>query len=244
MKLVAILLGVCLFAKSAYGIIGGTQIHINKHPYQVAVLSSGKFVSSGVIIKDNVILTDITAHRQMLLKYTFEGHSGMLSVRAGSSSKDEDGVEVKVKSSNVIKSPLEDFSILFLEKPLVFNENISNIQVTGEKPRMGANCSISGWGANNTSYAYPNSLQGANVTLVSSSNCVISKSDEPVVSGEFCIRGGDACVGDSGAPLVCEGTLAGIASTLSQCNTGGFGGSYIDIQSIRLELETAILFSI
>lgn len=241
MKQFVIALIICAFAQSVYGIIGGSQADINKHPYQVAILSSGKFVSSGIIIKNNVILTDITAHRQMLLKYTFPDHSGLLTVRAGSSKNEEGGVEVKVKSSNVIKSGLEDFSVLFLEQPLVFNESISNIPVAKEMPRLESSCSISGWGANNANYEYPASLQDVNVTLVSSSNCVVKNSTEPVLEGEFCIRGGDACVGDSGAPLVCGEILVGIASSFPQCNTGEFGGSYIDIQNIRLELESAIL---
>lgn len=244
MKLIVFISTVCALAQSVHGIIGGSQVDIKKHPYQVAILSSGKFVSSGIIIKNNVILTDITAQRQLLLKYTFPNHDGLLTVRAGSSKKEEGGVEINVKSSNVIKSNLEDLSVLFLDQPLVYNENISNIPLAVEKPRIGSVCSISGWGATNMKYDYPPDLQSVNVSLVARSNCVVNDTTEtePVIDGELCIRGGDACVGDSGAPLVCDGALVGIASSLPYCSTSEFGGSYIDAQIISLELDTATLF--
>ncbi|KAL5283825.1 alphaTry family protein [Megaselia abdita] len=207
MKFIVLMLALCAIVQSVFGIIGGNQADIKQHPYQVAILSSGKFVSSGIIIKNNAVLTDITAHRQLLLKYTFPGHNGTLSVRAGSSQKEEGGVEVSVKSSNVIKSSFEDLSVLYLDQPLVFNDNISNIPLMDRSPRIGANCSISGWGVNDTNFNYPLNLQSVNVSLVASSNCGVLNSNEPTVEGMFCLRGGDACVGDSGAPLVCEGVL-------------------------------------
>lgn len=235
----------CVQINTVLSILGGNPSEIRNHPYQVAILANGKFISSGIIIQNNLILTDISANRQMLLKVIHPDHEGSLSIRAGSTNSDNGGVIVNVTRSRVIKTDVEDFSVLYLERPLEFSDSIASIETAAQLPDLGASCTISGWGVTNASNLFnlAQTLNTASVSLVGNLNCqAINNSTEPAIDGELCLRGGDACIGDSGAPLVCNGKLVGVASSFPHCNVAEFTGSYIDIQTIRDELLILQIF--
>lgn len=235
MKLVVFTLTACIFVYSVNGIIGGNKLeNLENTKYLVAILSDEKYVSTGIYIKSNVVLTDITAHRQLLLKHT-SPYSVSLSVRAGSLNSEEGGHVIKVRNSMVITTDLEDFSVLFLEEHF----NGIHIKLADKTPSLDTKCQIYGWGANDANYSYPPNLLTADVTLVSSLKCAAKHNSTETTDGELCIQGGDACVGDSGSPLVCNGELVGIASSLPHCSTE-FGGSYIDIQKLKDDIMKTI----
>ncbi|MFV1174450.1 serine protease, partial [Klebsiella pneumoniae] len=73
----------------------------------------------------------------------------------------------------------------------------------------GAECSISGWGATETSEHGSMHLLDAKVLLISHEACSSNKVYEALLDdGMFCagyLKGGvDSCQGDSGGPLTCE----------------------------------------
>lgn len=218
----------------AQAIISGIPSAIDDHPYQVAISSNGKFIGGGVIISPNVVLSDKSAYNQVLLQYSWPLDSVNLTIRAGSSNNNQGGDLVDVKRVVVITEPQDEYSdlylsILVLKKNLTFSETVQSIEMARDLPQMPMNCSISGWGYTTTTFLnLPVQLQGGLVTLVSNSNCNITAEDEQFTN-TLCVSGADACTGDAGGPLACNGQLVGLASYLQHCGQTNFTGSYNNI---------------
>merc|ERR1711976_694691 len=83
----------------------------------------------------------------------------------------------------------------------------------------GSTCTITCWGRTGSSYFPPADLQGASIRVISNSDCqsrMSGVSGATINDGHICVfdssynRG--SCNGDSGGPLKCGGSLAGITS--------------------------------
>ncbi|XP_059622119.1 trypsin 3A1-like [Phlebotomus argentipes] len=98
-----------------------------------------------------------------------------------------------------------------------------------------SNCSIFGYGSERFLQDIVASFREAPIHILPAEEC-----EEALVpyapdysSGMFCAGGGleDACQGDSGSGLICEGnTLVGIVSYGSSCGIPGLPGVYTDVQ--------------
>lgn len=99
-------------------------------------------------------------------------------------------------------------------------------------PQPVANCTIIGWGSTEDGKDDPwPRLQKAEIPIVSFDQCQKSyiNISQPLTENMFCAgfieEGGvDSCVGDSGGPVVINGTLVGIISWAHNCAEPQFPG--------------------
>lgn len=126
-----------------------------------------------------------------------------------------------------------DIALIELESEL-YCTYCQTIRLGKTVPRSGQNGKIGGWGVTNFSSIVPSlTLQVAEVPVVDYDECEASylKINQPLSDNMFCAgymdEGGvDACVGDSGGPIVVDGVVAGIVSWGHDCAEPKFPGVY------------------
>lgn len=185
-----------------------------------------------------------------------------LSLRAGSSRRDEGGTVHKVTEvipHHLYDPAVYDYDIALLKvKPLFrFGPNTRAIklppqnysEVTGNKAR------VSGWGHRhvvNASAAFMaqnkflanwkrgreenNLLRMTNVTILSRGQChemYPELTTRMLCAGRYPNGGRDACQGDSGGPLVSRRVLIGVVSWGIGCGLGNFPGVYTRVSVLR-----------
>ena len=203
-------------------IVGGYDVNIEDHPYQVR-LNVG---CGGVILNENWVLTAI---------HCTEGQSASrIRVRAGISNlRESSGQSVRVKRIvNVRSFSQGDLSLLELSTPLnLSGPKAKAVPYANSNAPVGSTTIVSGWGQ--TENGFSPQLKAVDLNLSRYTN-----------RGIFIEARGnnkDSCFGDSGGPLVIGNngnyTLIGIVSHGSPaCKSPGFYGNVAraanDIQSI------------
>lgn len=135
-----------------------------------------------------------------------------------------------------------DIALLRAEKPFVLNKSVKLVVLASSRDLgnkspweffKGQKCSFTGWGRTldgrynsftslglnlgNTDYL-SNYLRVANVSITDEEFCLQANKEFVNVKYTFCTFGKfSSCIGDSGAPLVCNGYQVGIASVPSVC---------------------------
>lgn len=114
-------------------------------------------------------------------------------------------------------------------------------------PPTGTVCQLAGWGATSegSQDASPN-LMRVNLEIVDTDRC--NRSYQGLIKENmFCagtMRGGrDACQGDSGGGLMCNGAITGIVSFGFGCGRPRFPGVYIDVSRYQVFIESTIGFA-
>lgn len=167
-----------------------------------------------------------------------------LQIHAGSSRLDFDG-EFRLVHG-IHRSPhfdpeTVDYDVAVLEvgNPLVFNENVAPITMAdaGTDPAAGAEVVVTGWGyLSEDATELSNQLQEVTVNIVDRAECNAAYggmvTDRMICAG-VPEGGKDACVGDSGSPLVEGDRFVGIVSWGSGCGRPGFPGVYTRIGEVR-----------
>lgn len=221
---------------------------ITEHPYQVAVLANGELIGSGVILSKDKILVDTTASKLLFLQVAFSGYDVQLAVRAGSSDHDEGGQVRYVEGIDPHPDYYitdNDVAVMTLTEPLDFDDSINSIKLAEEVPKMGANCSISGWGETEAKCSpswkdpeYTKTMQSAKLEIVDDDMCEDSFNSTKVDKDKKLCAGSqeevtDACQGDYGAPLVCDGELVGLSSSGAFCEGVSFSRNFNNIPMMR-----------
>lgn len=113
-------------------------------------------------------------------------------------------------------------------------------------PVTGTTCNLAGWGATTegSNNASPN-LMRVNLEVVDTERC--NRSYQGMVGANmFCagtMAGGrDACQGDSGGGLMCNGVITGIVSFGFGCGRPRFPGVYVDVSAYAEFIDGAISF--
>ncbi|XP_061453975.1 cationic trypsin-3-like isoform X2 [Rhineura floridana] len=136
--------------------------------------------------------------------------------------KQDDG-EQNTKAVQLIRHPefeptslKNDIMLLQLDPPAILGDTAKTIPLTKDCAPTGTKCVVSGWGATTfptVNYAYV--LQCLDSTILSKDICKSTYgtyfSDHQICAG-LMEEGKDSCQGDSGSPLVCNGTLHGLVS--------------------------------
>lgn len=113
-------------------------------------------------------------------------------------------------------------------------------------PVTGTSCTLAGWGATNegSNNASPH-LMRVNLEIVDTARCNQSYQGM-VIENMFCagtMAGGrDACQGDSGGGLMCNGLITGIVSFGFGCGRPRFPGVYMDVSAYAEFIEGALAF--
>ncbi|XP_017490763.1 PREDICTED: trypsin I-P1-like [Rhagoletis zephyria] len=97
----------------------------------------------------------------------------------------------------------------------------------------GSICQVSGWGRTEDGGFAPQ-LMVVDVAIVNRSQCAINYGEfigDGMICAGYMAGGRDACVGDSGGPLACDGKLVGVVSFGVGCAQPGYPGVYADVAS-------------
>merc|ERR1711893_277111 len=198
-------------------IIGGSSVSIFSHPHQISLqFSSGSHTCGGSIIGNNKVAC--AAH-------CTQNSASVYRIRAGSSTRTSGGQLRYISSIRNHPSYCSscggfpnDVSVLTVSESFDYGLGVGAIDLA-TSDYTGQTCTIAGWGRTSSSNSLPTTLQGVNIGVISNSDCsnrMSPVSGATVNSGHICIydsaRRSGSCNGDSGGPMVCSGSLAGITS--------------------------------
>ncbi|KAL3272661.1 hypothetical protein HHI36_014126 [Cryptolaemus montrouzieri] len=202
-------------------ILHGRDADIRDHPYQVALITANgndkKIICGGALVKPTIVFT--AAHCTHIQDDTLRPN---LSVLVGANSlKDPKGVHHKIHK--VVKHPKftyevfdNDFSAVFLKKPVVYNDRVQPIEISEEDHGSGVKGVVSGWGL--TEFGKPSeTLRSLKLELEDWDKCqdYFPKPLHPTITrNHICVKPDEKTTtyGDSGGPLVVNGKLVGLVS--------------------------------
>ncbi|CAG9763637.1 unnamed protein product [Ceutorhynchus assimilis] len=212
-------------------IVNGVVVEPHSLPYMVALestINERTIRCSGSLIETNKVLT---------AAYCVYGAKSV-SITLGAHNLDEkEETQLKLTSTNfTIHEDYEDdthlnnIAVIHLEKEVTLTDSINTISTpTLEDLLVSYNDDtglVSGWGRyNDTIPDYSDVLRKIEVTIIPYLACTISYLGQ-IKSSQMCTSGmqdgQNICLGDTGSPLVVNGTQVGIASYGSDfgCSVG------------------------
>ncbi|XP_074138616.1 granzyme A-like [Sminthopsis crassicaudata] len=203
---------------SCVDIIGGNEVYPHSRPY-MALITEGKTLCGGALIQEDWVIT--AAHCTI---------KGSTKVILGAHSKSKREPE---KQTMTIKKEFPypcydrmthegDLKLLQLNGKVKLTEAVKVLRLPQkEKPvTQGTHCHAAGWGMiTNRPPRYTDTLREVNVTVIDRKIC--NDKDHynlnPYIGPNMVCAGNryggkDTCHGDSGGPLICQGTFIGITS--------------------------------
>ncbi|XP_037908339.1 trypsin-3-like isoform X2 [Hermetia illucens] len=127
-----------------------------------------------------------------------------------------------------------DYAVAELVVPTKQTKHFHAIQLAENRPPENTSCQIAGWGVlEEDSTDVSEYLIYAEIPIVGHDECQTAMPVSILNDSTLCagaIEGGpDACSGDAGGPLVCNGLLAGVISSGKGCARKGYFGQYSDV---------------
>jgi len=163
----------------------------------------------------------------------------------------ESGNEQNQRASEIIMHPKYnpwlkpyDIGLVKLEEPMEMNGCVGTVCLPEEDVAEGSSCRITGWGTLYSDGPKATTLQEAQVSVISNSDCIdkFDYTSDDIDVSMLCAQGRlpdgritDACQGDSGGPLVCETngawTIYGATSWGKGCAGEAFPGIWARVYS-------------
>jgi len=223
-------------------IVGGTATTIGANPWQVSLQdSTGFHFCGGSVIDANWILTAqhcVTSGPPSRIEAGTTNISGSGQIRS---------IAQLIKYPNYVDaSKGKDVALLRLSSPLDLSG--ANVQAIGLVTEADASAGvtaagvvsrITGWGTLSSGGSSPDTLQTADVNIVSNSSAQSSYPNETITADQLAAAapGKDTCQGDSGGPLtVLKGStrvLAGVTSWGYGCADARYPGMYARVSSFQ-----------
>lgn len=214
-------------------IVGGNNASISDYPWQVAVTTSNNFqFCGGTIINEYWIVT--AAHCL--------GSYSNIRVRAGVTNKTHTGQTITVAQEIPhpqyhANSSRNDIALLRLSSPLdLSGSNAKAIPIVTQALAAsgmqdpGVMAVITGWGATSEGGSATNTLQVAQVPIVSNADAMNiggysqgQITDDMICAGFLGQGGVDACQGDSGGPFVVPDASSPVGYRLAGATSWGIG---------------------
>ncbi|CAL7938505.1 unnamed protein product [Xylocopa violacea] len=238
-------------------IVNGTKAQTGQFPYQVSLRRSynGRHFCGGSLIGKKVVLTAahcLVKDGATLQPWTIVVVAGELRLSQTTANGQRQGVDTIHVHSEYNESTLRnDIAVLILKGEFETNQDVDNVPLIAGSPIPDTICQVAGWG-------YPaeeapdvtDSLMYVDLPLLANDRCktlLANITDFP--PGMLCAGyeegQKDACQGDSGGGMICNGVLTGVVSGGNGCARPGYPGVYSDVDYYRgwieerIKLETA-----
>ncbi|KAL1376290.1 hypothetical protein pipiens_004449 [Culex pipiens pipiens] len=193
-------------------IVGGHEVPISSHPYQLSLRQNGNHICGASVISGNWALSAAHCTHPM-------PPVASISFRGGSSSRLEGGVifqAAQIVNHASYNPNTLDFDVCVIRITTTFTgPHISPISLvpSGTDFAVGTRSIVSGWGLMAAGGQLPANLRAVDIPIVSQAGC--SNSWGGGITGNMICAGEpgrDSCNGDSGGPLVTGGRQFGIVS--------------------------------
>ncbi|XP_012227738.1 trypsin-like [Linepithema humile] len=222
-------------------IVNGTKAKSAQFPHQVSLRRSwsNQHFCGGNIISSNLVLTAahcVFMNGIVIQSWTIVLVGGILKLDENSLTRQERGVEkIKVHPEFNTKTYQNDIAILKLSVPFKFTSELHSAILPAKPFEPYTVCQVSGWGyPSENNRTVSNDLMYVELLTRSTQECrelLVNETDLP--EGMMCagwLEGGkDACQGDSGGGMICNGVLTGIVSVGKGCALPRLPGVYADI---------------
>lgn len=215
-------------------VIGGStaQRFQSSHTVHLNFKTSGIFFCGGSLINEQWVVS--AAH-------CYQPANSFYVVAGDYDQQEDDGSEVNTEVELVAVHPMyvkqtHDFDVMLvkLKSKVSFNDAIQPVKLPEpmEVPQNETLCQVCGWGnvIMTQGNFYPERLRCVDVSFIDSQACDVMYSgqisDSMLCFGDDRNGGKDACDGDSGGPVVCNGILHGVVSWGYGCANPVFPGVY------------------
>ncbi|XP_078033116.1 trypsin-2 isoform X2 [Augochlora pura] len=222
-------------------IVNGTKAFSKQFPYQVSLQRSynTRHFCGGSLIDEYYVLT--AAHcmflsGEQILPWTVTVVGGELQLNTQTKVGQRRGVaEIHVHQDFDSSTLQNDVALLRLKVPFKLTEEITPIRLAVEPPKTGTVCQVSGWGYPSEDYpVVSNDLMYVDLPIIDTDLCgKLMVNVTEMLPGMFCagyMEGQrDACQGDSGGGMICNGQLQGVVSGGSGCARPETPGIYSSV---------------
>ncbi|KAM7059380.1 kallikrein-7-like [Molossus nigricans] len=191
-------------------IIDGVPCLRGSHPWQVALLKGDELHCGGVLVDEQWVLT--AAHCKMSDYNAYMGSDKLNSNKGQKISATESFVHPGYST----QTHVNDLMLVKLSRPAKLSSTVKKAHLPFRCALPGTSCTVSGWGTiTSPDVTFPSQLMCTTVRLISSQDC--KKVYKDLLGASMLCAGikdskTNACNGDSGGPLICEGYLQGLVS--------------------------------
>ncbi|XP_012532427.2 trypsin [Monomorium pharaonis] len=222
-------------------IVNGTKAVLRQFPYQVSLKRSwnNKHFCGGSIISSSLVLTAghcVYISGKLTEPWMVIVVGGIVHLVDEVPSRQERKVlDIRIHPEFDISTLHNDVAVIQLSEPFTFTPELNNVPLSANAPVPKTVCQVAGWGYHSANYpiVFPD-LMYVDLPIRSTKECrklLINETDLP--PGMYCagyIEGGrDACQGDSGGGMICDGILTGVVSGGKGCAQPRLPGVYADI---------------
>lgn len=226
-------------------IVNGTKATLGQFPYQMSLrrsYSSRHFCGGALVTSKHVITAAhcMYMNRVKIQPWTIVVVGGELQLSKSTPTGQRRGVSTFILHPEFDLNTLHnDLAVLILQVPFVMTPELHGALFPTGPLEHGSICQVAGWGypAENIPIAN-NDLMYIDLPIMPDDMCrVLLENVTDFPPGMFCagyLEGGqDACQGDSGGGLICNGVLTGIVSGGKGCAHPRLPGVYSDVYHYR-----------
>ncbi|XP_057567858.1 kallikrein-7-like isoform X3 [Hippopotamus amphibius kiboko] len=189
-------------------IMYGDPCERDSRPWQVALLNGNQLHCGGVLVSEQWVLT--AAHCMMS---AYNVHMGSEELKRGQ----------KIRATKSFRHPgyskethVNDLMLVKLNSRARLSPSVQKVNLPSRCEAPGTECTVSGWGTTSSPLVtFPEKLMCTSVSIISSEDCREVYGDM-LRNSMLCTSNPDsntgACNGDSGGPVMCNGSLQGLVS--------------------------------